>query len=124
MKTLILLFFIWAMPAHVGLFCQSLTIELKNSTGVDLDSIILENLFIGQLPNDSSILITQFTQFKSSGPRPLMKISALDTSGVRLKSLLTCGTKAVLCTEGMYYFDIVLSNKESDNRLYLYSRLN
>jgi hypothetical protein len=124
MKTKNLLSFLILLLIVNGknLYAQKLTIEIFNKTGMDLDSVQLDGSFIGQIPNDSSILIKHFSAFEASGSWPLMGIYAVSSAGKRLRNLAKCGTKAVRYTEGTYRFDIVIKNEEFSDKLTLIKR--
>ena len=120
MKHSLVFMFIWACSSiQTAAYSQKLSIELHNKTGVSLDSIQLNGIFIGQLMNDSSATFEGFKEFKISGPWPLMRIRAVDSSGASMQSLALCGTKALTVREGHYQFDIKLNNESLGRNLFL-----
>jgi len=109
---------------HAGsvIYSQSLTVELFNNTGMDLDSVQLDSLFIGKLPSDSSAVLKNYKEFKASGSWPLMKIWAVDDKGNKSHNLTECGTKAKVIKDGRHRIDIKVANPEFGNILTLMLR--
>lgn len=90
-------------------FSQKISVEMYNKTGLTLDSVQLENIYLGCILNDSSVTVHNLKEVQLSGSRPQLRISAIDISGAPLKNLATCGTKASGLKEGHYKFDIMLN---------------
>ncbi len=74
-----------------------------------LDSVQLDNRYIGTLKKDSAAVLKDFPAFEISGSWPLLRIEALDQEGNRMYNLAKCGTKATDIKEGFYRFDIRLN---------------
>ncbi len=94
---------------HTTAYSQNLTVEIYNKTGITLDSVQLDSVYIGRILNDSSAIVKKLNEFQLSGPWPLLRIKAVDASGKLLICLAKCGTKAVTVKEGDYAFDIILN---------------
>jgi hypothetical protein len=111
MKYTLIFAFFWACCSINSVaYSQKPSIAIHNKTGIMLDSIQIDTFYLGQLRNDSSVIVLDINEFKISGPYPLLRVSAIDGSGKLMKSLAACGTKAVTVKEGHYAFDIILNN--------------
>jgi hypothetical protein len=104
------------------IYSQNLTVELFNNTGMDLDSVQLDSLFIGKLPSDSMVLVENCSEFKAVGSWPLMRIRAVDDKGNKKHNLSECGTKATAIKTGRHRIDIKVANPEFGNILTLMLR--
>ncbi len=94
---------------HTAAYSQKLSIEIYNKTGITLDSVQLDSVYIGRILNDSSAIVKDLNEFQLTGSWPLLRIKAVDTSGKLLIRLAECGTKAVTVKEGHHAFDIKLN---------------
>lgn len=121
-KTLSFLILLLLIVNGKRLHTQKLAIEVFNKTGMDLDSVQLDSLFIGKLPNDSMVLVQNCSAFKASGSWPLMRIRAVDAKGNKSHNLAECGTKARVIKDGRHRIDIKVANPEVGNILSLMLR--
>ena len=112
LKYTLVFLFIWVCSSfQTSVYSQNLSIEIYNKTGITLDSVQLDTLYIGTLMNDSSAILMSLKELKHSGPWPLISIKAVDTSGGVLKNRAHCSTKAISAKDGYYAFDIILNNR-------------
>jgi len=112
MKYSLVFLFVWVCSSiETAAYAQKLSIEIYNKTGITLDSIQLDSLYVGQLLNDSSAVVTGLYEFKHSGSWPLIGLKAVDPSGTVLKNIAHCGTKAISAKDGHHVFDIILKNR-------------
>jgi hypothetical protein len=106
------------MKKHLSLFlfavlvikcqAQDLTLVLYNKTGQHLDSLVLDEIFLGNLDNNDSLYITELPTLTLNGPYLLHKVSAKLENNKQVKSMLGCGTKASKVNMGIYKYEIVL----------------
>jgi hypothetical protein len=122
LKALVCVLSVLLLNTGSVIYSQNLTIEVFNKTGMDLDSVLLDSLFIGKLPNDSMVLVQNCSEFKASGSWPLMRIRAVGAKGNKSHNLAECGTKARVIKDGRHRIDIKVANPEFGNILTLMLR--
>lgn len=101
---------------------QDLTLVLYNKTGQHLDSLLLDDTFLGSLEDNDSIYITYLPDLILSGPYLLNQVKAVLENSDPIKTLAGCGTKASKVEFGMYKYEIVLFENNSYKRLALLKR--
>ena len=117
MKTKVILFLLFVLFQQQNVIAQKLSIELFNKTGLDLDSVILNNVYCGKIKKDSSINVLKCKGFYSSSGLPLLRITAITQNKISFHSLKGCGTKAKNITTGKYQFDMFMNKPELGNVL-------
>jgi hypothetical protein len=120
------------MKKHFSLFlfaalvikcqAQDLTLVLYNKTGQHLDSLVLEEIFLGNLDNNDSFYITELPTLTLNGPYLLHKVSAKLEDIKPVKSMLGCGTKASKVNIGIYKYEIVLPENDCSETIGLLKR--
>jgi hypothetical protein len=93
---------------------QNVNVTCVNRTGFNLDSVLIEDVMLGQLKNDSA---TQVIRFKGitldSGVMPLLSIkSNIDNRPVTQNKMhFICGSSWEQKTEGDYVLYIYITSK-------------
>lgn len=114
---LIGLFLCFAMWSGLS-FGQSLRITLYNKTGYDLDSLLFEKRWVGDLRKDSSIVLHSLSTFTIQGMFPLYRPYAHIKGKEHPILLSPCGTRSRKVKSGTYAFDILIYEDEHGYRLY------
>lgn len=110
--------FLLAMSSEVEMQAQALRITLYNKTGFDLDSVLFEKRFIGDIRKDSTAVLTSLRSFTMQGMVPLFRPYA-HIKGKDGPSLLDpCATRSRKVKTGTYAYDILFYEDEHGYRLY------
>jgi hypothetical protein len=99
-------------------FCQNLGIEVFNKTGYNLDSVSFCKIEIGNITQDSSVVLTDLDEITFLGDLPLHLPFGLIEGKKRPMNLTPCGTKSKKKKEGFYQFDILIYEYGGEYRLY------
>ena len=87
-------------------YAQKLSIEVRNRTGYNLDSLYIEHHYVGNLKRDSTIIIRQIDTLTIQGMLPLIIPVAVVKEKKMKRRLLKCGTKSRKVSKGYYRFDL------------------
>lgn len=111
---MILLFMLFSVETPA----QHLHITLYNKTGFDLDSLLFEKHFVGDIRNDSALVLTSLRSFIMQGMVPLFRPYAHIEGKEHPQLLSPCGTRSRKVKSGTYVFDILFYEDEHGYRLY------
>jgi len=82
--------------------------KFYNKTGYDLDSLIVNNKYIGHISKDSSTSFIVFDDITLDTGSPIARLSALmNDMAVATPVYGRCGTEMNVVTEGVYENDII-----------------
>jgi hypothetical protein len=99
-------------------FGQNITVITFNKTGYDLDSVSFYNNFLGDIPKDSSVVLSSLNEIVMQGDVPLHRPFGSIDEKMRPLNLLECGTKSMEKYEGVFMFDILIYEIGNEYRLY------
>jgi len=99
-------------------FGQNITVITFNKTGYDLDSVSFYNNFLGDIPKDSSVVLSSLNEIVMQGDVPLHRPFGSIDGKIRPLNLLECGTKSMKKYEGVFMFDILIYETGNEYRLY------
>ncbi len=101
---------------------QNVKVKCVNRTGFDLDSLVMQSAFIGQLQNDSTSQIIKFNEIIiDSGTIPVTTLKSNINSRpiTQTKMAYECATSWKRITEGFYIIYIYYNNTAEEEYLWL-----
>ena len=99
-------------------FCQTVKVELFNRTHFDLDSVKIDNYYVGFIKKDSSIIIQKLTSIVMEDILPFWPPCGIIKEKNRSVKLVgLCGTGKRDETMGEYKFDIIYREDDDGYRL-------
>ncbi len=118
MKNKIIFCFFISLVLHSLSFCQIVGIEVFNKTGYNLDSVSFYNIELGNITQDSSVVLADLDEIIFLGDLPLHLPFGLIEGKKRPTNLTPCGTKSKKKNDGFYQFDILIYEIGNEYRLY------
>lgn len=83
-------------------------ISLKNNTGERIDSLKVENMFVGTIEKDSTKIVT-FQRITCDSGNPIIGLSGnIGSTKYKKENFLLCGTFLKTVTEAEYKRNIIL----------------
>ena len=116
-KKAILTYSISILLTHYS-YSQKLKLILYNKSEYTIDSLYIENYFIGTLRRGDSVLIKNYKELVVQGGLPLNRLQGCINGKPCVKNLLKCGTKSKKLKSGLFKYEIHCV--ETDNSLRLY----
>ncbi len=99
-------------------FGQNISVITFNKTGYDLDSVSFNHQYLGDIPKDSSLVLSNLNEIVMQGDVPLHRPFGSIDGKIRPLNLLECGTKSMKKYEGVFMFDILIYETGNEYRLY------
>ena len=100
-------------------FAQKLKIEIFNKTEFDLDSVEINDIYIGSIKKDSSLLIVNLEELKIQDGLPFGLPYGIIRDKKRYGGFFGfCGTGLTTVNKGKFKFDIIIREREGAYILY------
>ena len=89
-------------------------VTIYNHTGYDVDSFQLENMYIGKLAKDDSIIVNSLSKLSIQDDLPFANVNAIIPKIKKRKRAYTwCGTGIWKATKGDFKYSITLVEKDN-----------
>jgi hypothetical protein len=118
LKNKAVFYLVFSLLFPSGLMGQNINLVVFNKTGYNLDSISFCKIEIGNITQDSSVVLTDLDEITFLGDLPLHLPFGLIEGKKRPMNLTPCGTKSKKKKEGFYQFDILIYEYGGEYRLY------
>jgi hypothetical protein len=115
-KAILYLLFSFLFPS--GLIGQNINLVVFNKTGYTLDSVSFNNIELGNITKDSSVIFSNINEIIMLGDVPLHLPFGIIEGKRRPLNLTPCGTKSKKKKEGIFVFDILIYEYGGEYRLY------
>ena len=97
---------------------QNIKVIVFNKTGYALDSVSFHQNYLGNIPKDSAVVLSNLNDIVLLGDVPVPRpVGCLDGQN-RPLNLLECGTKSKKKKEGVFMFDLLIYETGNEYRLY------
>ena len=97
---------------------QNIKVIAFNKTGYALDSVSFHQHYLGNIPKDSAVVLSNLNEIVMLGDVPLHRPFGSIDGKNRPMNLLECGTKSKKKNKGVFMFDILLYETGNEYRLY------
>ena len=97
---------------------QNIKVVIFNKTGFNLDSVSFNRIYLGNIPKDSTVVLSNLSEITMQGDVPLHLPFGIIEGKKRPVNLLVCATKSKKKKDGIYMFDILIYERENEYRLY------
>lgn len=97
---------------------QNIKVVIFNKTGFNLDSVSFNRIYLGNIPKDSTVVLSNLSEIIMQGDVPLHLPFGIIEGKKRPVNLLVCATKSNKKKDGIYMFDILLYERDNEYRLY------
>ncbi len=97
---------------------QNIKVIAFNKTAYDLDSVSFYQHYLGNIPKDSAVVLSNLNEIVMLGDVPLHRPCGSIDGKNRPLNLLECGTKSKKKKEGVFMFDILIYESGNEYRLY------
>lgn len=110
--------FVFSLLLSSWSIAQKLNITVYNKTGYDLDSVLLDDYYLGEIKKDSAFFISERDEITMQGDVPLHRPFGIIKGKKRPFNLKPCATKSKKKKSGSFAFDIFLYETPNECRLY------
>ena len=118
LKNKAVFYFVFSLLFPSGLIGQNINLVVFNKTGYNLDSVSFNQIELGNITKDSSVVFSNLNEITLLGDVPLHLPFGLIEGKKRPLNLTPCGTKSKKKKEGIFVFDILIYETEGEYRLY------
>lgn len=98
---------------------QNINIKVFNKTGFELDSVLIDHIYLGKISRDSTVFLSGIDEITMQGDVPLRRPYGIIEGKKRPLNLTPCGTKSKKKKVGSYAFDLFVYETGNEYRLYL-----
>ena len=118
LKNKAIFYLVFSLLFPSGLIGQNINLVVFNKTGYNLDSVSFNQIELGNITKDSSVVFSNINEITLLGDVPLHLPFGIIEGKKRPLNLTPCGTKSNKKKEGIFMFDILIYEYGGEYRLY------